>query len=165
MGTRLFAPRPIGLRRMRSEISLVRSIMRSSAHSIWLYSGKPARRHDPSKRACGAQGTLQASRDDQAEPARHVSRPRVNLAGRAGRTRPAILAPASVQLLPRDSKWTEKAPLESTFGKFPRCSPRAYREMPASLRPYESSDIAKVFGSGGRDRTYDQLINSQLLYR
>ena len=22
-----------------------------------------------------------------------------------------------------------------------------------------------VFGSGGRDRTYDQLINSQLLYR
>ncbi len=23
----------------------------------------------------------------------------------------------------------------------------------------------EVFGSGGRDRTYDQLINSQLLYR
>jgi hypothetical protein len=23
----------------------------------------------------------------------------------------------------------------------------------------------RVFGSGGRDRTYDQLINSQLLYR
>jgi hypothetical protein len=22
-----------------------------------------------------------------------------------------------------------------------------------------------IFGSGGRDRTYDQLINSQLLYR
>ena len=23
----------------------------------------------------------------------------------------------------------------------------------------------RIFGSGGRDRTYDQLINSQLLYR
>jgi hypothetical protein len=23
----------------------------------------------------------------------------------------------------------------------------------------------KIYGSGGRDRTYDQLINSQLLYR
>ena len=30
------------------------------------------------------------------------------------------------------------------------------------LHRVESSDI---IGSGGRDRTYDQLINSQLLYR
>jgi hypothetical protein len=29
-------------------------------------------------------------------------------------------------------------------------------------RPY---GWASSFGSGGRDRTYDQLINSQLLYR
>ena len=28
-----------------------------------------------------------------------------------------------------------------------------------------SSDYEKFNGSGGRDRTYDQLINSQLLYR
>lgn len=28
-----------------------------------------------------------------------------------------------------------------------------------------SSGIEGLFGSGGRDRTYDQLINSQLLYR
>jgi hypothetical protein len=25
--------------------------------------------------------------------------------------------------------------------------------------------FCRIFGSGGRDRTYDQLINSQLLYR
>ena len=25
--------------------------------------------------------------------------------------------------------------------------------------------VLEFFGSGGRDRTYDQLINSQLLYR
>jgi hypothetical protein len=31
----------------------------------------------------------------------------------------------------------------------------------------KADDKAKneIFGSGGRDRTYDQLINSQLLYR
>ena len=27
------------------------------------------------------------------------------------------------------------------------------------------SDAYQEIGSGGRDRTYDQLINSQLLYR
>lgn len=27
------------------------------------------------------------------------------------------------------------------------------------------STSCEIFGSGGRDRTYDQLINSQLLYR
>ena len=26
-------------------------------------------------------------------------------------------------------------------------------------------EVTGFFGSGGRDRTYDQLINSQLLYR
>ena len=26
-------------------------------------------------------------------------------------------------------------------------------------------EVLEFFGSGGRDRTYDQLINSQLLYR
>ena len=26
-------------------------------------------------------------------------------------------------------------------------------------------DLRAFYGSGGRDRTYDQLINSQLLYR
>ena len=34
-----------------------------------------------------------------------------------------------------------------------------------ALPRVELSNIIGVFGSGGRDRTYDQLINSQLLYR
>ncbi len=36
------------------------------------------------------------------------------------------------------------------------------------MAPRGATDIAQLFetiGSGGRDRTYDQLINSQLLYR
>jgi len=32
------------------------------------------------------------------------------------------------------------------------------------VRPF-GLNIKPLFGSGGRDRTYDQLINSQLLYR
>ncbi len=34
----------------------------------------------------------------------------------------------------------------------------------AEATPYHS-EILEGFGSGGRDRTYGQLINSQLLYR
>ena len=31
--------------------------------------------------------------------------------------------------------------------------------------PANVLQLFAIFGSGGRDRTYDQLINSQLLYR
>ena len=32
-------------------------------------------------------------------------------------------------------------------------------------KPSSHCDLRAFYGSGGRDRTYDQLINSQLLYR
>lgn len=46
-------------------------------------------------------------------------------------------------------------------------SASAQRLTPASI-PQQTGNHAKLsegYGSGGRDRTYDQLINSQLLYR
>ena len=38
------------------------------------------------------------------------------------------------------------------------------REARRVSAPVSGSDLGDI-GSGGRDRTYDQLINSQLLYR
>ena len=37
--------------------------------------------------------------------------------------------------------------------------------MPPLREEEDIMDGSGIFGSGGRDRTYDQLINSQLLYR
>ena len=36
---------------------------------------------------------------------------------------------------------------------------------PTPKKPSGLRDLRAFYGSGGRDRTYDQLINSQLLYR
>ena len=33
------------------------------------------------------------------------------------------------------------------------------------VSPHNLLILTGIYGSGGRDRTYDQLINSQLLYR
>ncbi len=49
---------------------------------------------------------------------------------------------------------------------WPPIGPR--QKNPKSLALREAlyvAEILGIFGSGGRDRTYDQLINSQLLYR
>ena len=37
--------------------------------------------------------------------------------------------------------------------------------MEKTKKPSSLCDLRAFYGSGGRDRTYDQLINSQLLYR
>jgi hypothetical protein len=50
----------------------------------------------------------------------------------------------------------------------PHCAQTAHKKYVAIITEgvfRQSPVFSGKFGSGGRDRTYDQLINSQLLYR
>jgi hypothetical protein len=51
-------------------------------------------------------------------------------------------------------------------GNHCKCSDKARKtKKPAEAGFFQVANPKGIIGSGGRDRTYDQLINSQLLYR
>ena len=51
-------------------------------------------------------------------------------------------------------------------GNHCKCSDKARKtKKPAEAGFFQLANPKGIIGSGGRDRTYDQLINSQLLYR
>ena len=65
------------------------------------------------------------------------------------------------------SEWRQ---LAKTFRQIRAgCLPSAYScqtpQVPPLRDGWQLLALLGIFGSGGRDRTYDQLINSQLLYR
>lgn len=84
----------------------------------------------------------------------------------SGALRGSHAADARSTRLPAGGHRTERNGAPAALPRRPKAMPpAAVGTEPAHGAPAALPRAREEYGSGGRDRTYDQLINSQLLYR